>query len=113
MPANIAPMTSPASLPRAPVALAPALRAALHGAAGRAAVLLQACPAMRLPRRRRMAETLLDDAARVGGGDVYRTTGGEALLFGTAPTAVARVATGLGSLAGDMLAISIWHLPRD
>jgi hypothetical protein len=89
------------------------MRPVLPTIAARSAVCLHASAALGPPRRRRMAERLLADAAGTGGGQIYRTRDGEALLLGTAPASAARVAGHLASLAGDPLAVRVWHLPGD
>src|SRR4051812_6313419 len=83
---------------RVALALAPALQAMLPALAGRSAVLLPDLPALRGGGRRRLAEALLEDAARTGGGNLYRTGSGQTLLFGTAPGAAARAAASLAGL---------------
>jgi len=103
----------PASPGRKPAALAPELRAMLPRLSGVAAVLLPEIPALRLGRRRRLAETLLEDAARIGGGALYRTGSGQTLLCGAAPAVAERAAAGLARLLGTALAATLWRLPED
>jgi len=101
---------TPASEPRP---LAAVLRPRLRDSTNLAAILLPDLPALRPAAARRMARALLEDAARSGGGAVFRTLAGAELLCGTARPAAIRAAGALSRLLDGALAPPIWRLPEE
>lgn len=95
--------------------LAAAARRAIGAPPGRTALRVSGLPAA--PHRRRVMKVLLQDAAQLGGGQVFETAADEMLLLGTpeatASRAAAQLATLGGSAAAGPLGTELWRLPED
>ncbi|WP_149538953.1 hypothetical protein [Siccirubricoccus phaeus] len=99
--------------PAAPAPLLPPLARLLPRLDGRMALVVPPLGALAgSAARRRMACTLLAEAAEAGSGQVFETLDGSLLLLGGLPRLVRRAAESLGALAGAPPAAP-WLLPRD